>query len=394
MPPDLVTGLGILLLAGFIGGRISRKFKIPAVTGYIIVGILLGPSVTNIITTHLNESLEFVKVLGLGLIALVIGGELHFKGLRELGKSVLVITIVQVFGAFVVVFFVTRFILGIPLPICLLLGAMASATAPASPVAVIREYKARGPLTNTLLAVVGLDDAACILLFSLVAVVVEGMLSGVEKLGPKTLPEMLIAPFAEVGGSIFAGALLGLVLVGVFKFIMDRHQIVVVLIGMALLGSALSQRLELSALLVTMVMGLVVVNLHEDPHVFAVLEDIELPIFVIFFALAGASLHLDILVANWFVAVIYIVARGIGKVGGAFMGAHMSRAPEVVRKYLGFAMFSKAGVTIGLVLLVQSRFPEIAAPIIAVELAAVAVCELIGPMGTRFALVASGEASA
>ncbi|MDI6891471.1 MAG: putative sulfate exporter family transporter [Actinomycetota bacterium] len=165
MPPDLVTGLGILLLAGFIGGRISRKFKIPAVTGYIIVGILLGPSVTNIITTHLNESLEFVKVLGLGLIALVIGGELHFKGLRELGKSVLVITIVQVFGAFVVVFFVTRFILGIPLPICLLLGAMASATAPASPVAVIREYKARGPLTNTLLAVVGLDDAACILLF-------------------------------------------------------------------------------------------------------------------------------------------------------------------------------------------------------------------------------------
>lgn len=277
MPPDLVTGLGILLLAGFIGGRISRKFKIPAVTGYIIVGILLGPSVTNIITTHLNESLEFVKVLGLGLIALVIGGELHFKGLRELGKSVLVITIVQVFGAFVVVFFVTRFILGIPLPICLLLGAMASATAPASPVAVIREYKARGPLTNTLLAVVGLDDAACILLFSLVAVVVEGMLSGVEKLGPKTLPETLIAPFAEVGGSIFAGALLGLVLVGVFKFIMDRHQIVVVLIGMALLGSALSQRLELSALLVTMVMGLVVVNLHEDPHVFAVLEDIEFP---------------------------------------------------------------------------------------------------------------------
>lgn len=105
-------------------------------------------------------------------------------------------------------------------------------------------------------------------------------------------------------------------------------------------------------------------------------------------------MHLDILVANWFVAVIYIVARGIGKVGGAFMGAHMSRAPEVVRKYLGFAMFSKAGVTIGLVLLVQSRFPEIAAPIIAVELAAVAVCELIGPMGTRFALVASGEASA
>lgn len=384
---DITVGLGLLLILGFLGGRLARLFKLPAVTGYILAGVVMGPSFTNLISSHLNESMDFIKVLGLGLIALIIGGDLHVKGLKALGKSIFVITLAQVGGAFIAVFLVTRYLLGSSLPISLLLGAMASATAPASPVAVIREYRAKGLLTSTILAVVGLDDAACITLFSIVTAIVAVMVGGAGSVSSHPIPKIAI----ELGGSAAVGAIIGLVLILALRFVKDRHQRLVLLISVALLGSALAERVGLSAILANMVTGFVVANFGPGRQLFNILEDIELPIFVVFFALAGASLHLGILYANWVIALVYVLARGVGKVGGVFAGAAISGAEEKVKKYLGFAMFSKAGVTIGLVLLVQAQFPQLAPQITAIELAAVAVCELIGPIGTRYALLASGE---
>ncbi|MDI6689822.1 MAG: cation:proton antiporter [Actinomycetota bacterium] len=379
---EQIIGASILLLAGYVGGKLARLIKLPAVVGYLITGIILGPNVTNLIPMSLNKTMGGIKVLGLALIALIIGGELHWEKLRRLGKSVGVITITQVAGAFIVVFLTAKFFLHLSFPVCLLLGAMASATAPASPVAVVREYKARGPLTSTLLAVVALDDAACIALFTIVVAVV-----GIK--GCST--EMFTTPLFRVGGSIIFGAVLGIIMVYILKLVKDRHEILILLVGAALLGGEIGEMVGFSALLLCMVMGLTVANFHSS-EVFTVLEDVELPIFVVFFALAGASLRLDVLTANWLIPLIYIIARGIGKVGGVFAGAAASGAEKVVQKYLGFAMFSKAGLTIGLVLIVQSKFPEFAALITAIELSAIAVCELIGPIGTRYALVASGEA--
>ncbi len=381
-------GLAVILLFGLLGGRLVRRIKMPMVVGYILIGLVLSPSLLHVIPAQLNKELEIVKILGLGMIALMIGGELELKRLKKIAKSVVWITIVQILGAFIVVFVAMFYILRLPLTISLLLGAMATATAPASPVAVIREYKAKGTFTSTLLGVVALDDAVCIILFGVVSALVAILLKG-GNLGILAISE----PLKEIFGSAGIGFLSGLVLIFVLRFLNERNQKLVVLLGFALLNSGIAYMFHFSPLLINMITGFTVANLHTQPEVFQCFEDVELPIYVVFFTLAGASLHLDVLAANWFPAVIYILARGIGKVSGAFLGARLGNADKIVQKYLGFAMFSKAGVTIGLLLLVQGRFPELALMITAIELAAVTVCELVGPLGTRFALISSGEAN-
>jgi len=348
---------------------------------------LIGPSFLNIIPNELNTDFNLVKVLGLGLIALMIGGELEIKKIKHLGKAIMGTAVVQVVGSFAVVFSTMYFILKLPLPISLLLGAMSTATAPASPVAVIREYKAKGPFTTTLLGVVAIDDAICIVVFGVTAAIARMLLDGTFAWGLHVLAE----PAIELAGSVGLGAVAGIALTLIIKKVHDKQHQIVVFVGLALLVSGISDAFHLSPLLANMTMGFFFSNLSNKPRAISVINEIDLPVFVVFFTLAGASLHMDVLAANWQVALVYIVARGIGKVGGAFLGARVSGAPKVVQKYLGFAMFSKAGVTIGLVMLVQGRFPEIAAVITAIELAAVTFCELTGPVGTRFAIFSSGE---
>lgn len=384
---DQGLGLAALLLFGYLGGRLAKYVKMPMVAGYVLMGLLIGPSVLHIIPSQLNVEFDLVKVLGLGIIAIMIGGELEIQKIKHLGKAILSITVVQVVGASVVVFIAMYYILGLSLPVSLLLGAMATATAPASPVAVIREYKAKGAFTTTLLGVVAVDDALCIILFGVVASIVRMMLDGVFVFGL----HMFVEPSIELFGSIAFGAVTGIILVFLMKYIHERQHKVAIIVGIALLNSGMATMWHLSPLLTSMTTGFIFANLSNKPQTLSILNDIDFPIFVVFFTLAGASLHLDVLAANWVPAAVYIVARGIGKVGGAFWGAKLGGAPENVQKYLGFAMFSKAGVTIGLVLLVQGRFPEIAVMITAIELAAVTVCELIGPMGTRYALFSSGD---
>lgn len=379
-------GIGIILLLGYWGGRLAQKFKFPGVVGYVLVGLALSPSAFNIIPETLNNELEIIKILGLGIIALLIGSELQIKNLKVLGRDIMIITFVQVAGAFLFVFGGMYFILDLPLTTSLLLGAMATATAPASPLAVIREYKAKGPFTSTLLGVVAVDDAVCIVFFGIISAIVAVILQG-GTLGISSLA----APAIELIGSIILGAIFGIILSFFLDKVEDRHQKVLLLVSIALINSGLSTILGLSALLVNMVSGFMVANIYPRPKEIGYLEDIEILVYVCFFVLAGASLHIDILLDNWVLALVYIIARSIGKVGGAFLGARMSGAPVVVQKYLGFAMFSKAGVTIGLIMLVQGRFPEIATVITAIELAAITAFELFGPLGTKYALISSGE---
>jgi len=378
-------GIAIILLFGLLGGRLARRLKMPMVVGYVLMGLLLSPSVFNIIPESLNQELEVIKIMGLGMIALMIGSELEIKKLRKIASSVVWITVVQIVGASVIVFCVMYYILNLPLTVSLLLGAMATATAPASPVAVIREYNAKGNFTSTLLGVVALDDALCIIFFGMVSAVVSILLEG-SVFGLN----IALEPLIEVFSSMLLGVVTGLLLLLILRFLKNRPQTVVVLLGIALLNSGIANALHLSPLLVNMVTGFVVTNLYPH-HIFQYFEDVELPIYIIFFTLAGASLHLDVLAANWVPAAVYIVARGVGKVGGSFLGARLANADIIVQKYIGFAMFSKAGVTIGLLMLVQGRFPELAVIITAIELAAVTVCEICGPMGTRYALISSGE---
>ncbi|ACB83874.1 cation:proton antiporter [Natranaerobius thermophilus] len=385
---DQSLGIAVILLLGFCGGKLVQRFKVPMVVGYIIIGLILSPSLLNVIPSELNESLNIIRILGLGIIALFIGSELEISKLKQLGKAIVGITVVQIFGAFFVVFFAMFYLLNLSLEVSLLLGAMATATAPASPLAVVRETKAKGPFTSTLLGVVAVDDALCIIFFGIISAIVGGLIAG----NGFTVASIL-EPIIELGGSTLLGAVLGCFLCLLLKATGNRQHKVLLLVGIALLNSGMANLLNLSPLLANMVSGFVVANLYSKPKEITYLEDIELPIYIGFFVLAGAELHLDILLENWVFAAVYIVARSIGKVGGAFLGARWSQAPILVQKYLGFAMFSKAGVTIGLLMIVQSQFPDIAPIITAIELAAITVFELFGPLGTKYALVSSGEAN-
>jgi len=379
--------MALILLLGLLTGRLGQKIKMPMVVGFILAGIILSPSLTNVISEQMIEELEILRVLGLGMIAMVIGGELEIKKLRGLLHCILDITLIQVIGTFVAVFAAMHYLMGLPLPESLLLGAISTASAPASPVAVVREFRARGAFTSTLLGVVGFLDAVAIIFFAIISA-----LAGVFLRGGELALSFFLEPLLEIGGSVLLGAGAGLVMIIAFRFIERKKQVLVLLLGMVLMNSSVAHVLHLSPLLVNMLAGFTVANLYPRPEILQHFEEIELPILIAFFLLAGASLRLDVLAANWLVVTVYIIVRGLGKVGGTFLGARLAGAQETVQKYLGFAMFSKAGVTIGLIMVVQDQFPEIASTIVAIELAAVAACSIIGPVGERFAVLSSGEA--
>ncbi len=384
-----ILNVAVIILGGYLMGRLCRRLTIPMVVGYVVAGIILGPSLLGVVTPGLSETLEIVKILGLGMIALVIGGQLALKQIRDLGKIIAGISVGQLSITFLLVFMTMYLILKLPLTVSLLLGALSTATAPASQLAVIREYGARGKFTNTLLGVVALQNAGCIILFGLVSAVVALLVEG-----SAVTSGGIFSSLGEVFLSVLLGVISGLLLVLLLPRITDRKHKVTLLLGYILLNSGAAYALDLSPLLVNMACGFIVANIYVRPEELNVLEEIEMPVILLFFALAGASLQLEMIWNNWSLVVVYIAARGIGLFGGTYFGALATGADKLVRTRLGFSMMPKAGLTIGLLMLVQYRFPELALIIVSVELAAVAICELLGPFGTRYALISSGETSA
>ncbi len=387
---DPVMGVGLLLLLGYLGGQLAKKIKLPAVAGYCLMGFLLSPSFLNLIPETLNLELEPIKVLGLSMIAMIIGGELRYETIKKMGKSITIITFIQIFTTIFIVFIGLFYLAGKDLSISLILAAMATATAPAATVAVMKEYKAKGKFSTMLLGVIALDDAVCIMFVGLSIALVKGWI----EMGAAFEVMDLAYPAVELFGSIILGIVSGLVLTFCLKYVKERMETIVIILAFVLINSGLAYQFHLSSLLVNLVAGTVVANLFiSNTHVLNYLDDIDLPVFVIFFTLAGASLHLEYLIANWFVALIYIITRGIGKILGCYYGAKIAKTDYAVQKYMGWAMLPKAGVSIGLILFVQSRFPgtELAALITAIELSAVTFYEITGPIATRYALAGAGD---
>ncbi|MGA1794425.1 MAG: cation:proton antiporter [bacterium] len=378
----------LLLLGGFIGGKIIKIFKMPAVTGYVLIGIIMGLSFLNIIGLEMTMELEFIKVAGLSVIALIIGGDLQFSKLRAIGLSVINITIVEVIADFVFVTFATRFFLGYAWPTAMILGAISSATAPAATVAVVHEYKAHGPLTDTLIAIVAFDDAVCLILFSVVTALV-GLMTGASQSFSFV---HLLEPLWEILGSFLLGSMIGFITIFFLRWVKEKHEVVVLVLGVALLGSELAGVWQLSPLLVNMTFGVVLTNFSQSPLLFRFLDDIELPIFIAFFTLAGTELNIKILALNWVGALVYIFSRAMGKLGGVYLGGIVAGVDKKLKKYLGFAMLPQAGVAIALVLQVSVIFPHIASLITALVLGSVAVNEIMGPIGSKYAITKAGEA--
>jgi Kef-type K+ transport system membrane component KefB len=389
---NLIFGVGALLLAGFTGGKIATRLHLPTISGYIVAGLVLGPSVLNVVPDHIVESLAPIPHIALGLIAITIGSEFRIAKLRQTGRNILIITTIQLLMTFAAVTG-GLIIFGAPLPMALLLGAIASATAPAATVAIAGELRARGPLVSTLFGVVALDDAFAITLFGFVMAFAAAMVGGASAHGPLA---MLLHPFREIVVSVAIGAAMGYV---VHRLVVDRKQsneIIVIVLGFVLLTSGITISIHVSPLIANMVMGFLLVNLSQkNSRVMRILEPLSPPIYAAFFALAGTELDIRTLALTGALGVVYLVSRAVGKYAGAFVGAVAAQESPATRKYLGFALLPQAGVAIGLILVLQDTPQFMHLPymgqMVNIVLASILVNEVVGPPLTKYALEASGS---
>ncbi|OYD14016.1 hypothetical protein CH333_09405 [candidate division WOR-3 bacterium JGI_Cruoil_03_44_89] len=398
---NFVFALGILLFVGYWGGKLVRKIKLPEITGYIVAGIIIGPSCLRLIPrVVLENTLSPVVDIALGLIAFLIGSSLHMGRIRKLHRSVLWITALQCFFAFAVVSVsilvlspILVNVVGVEtenpfievLPVALVIGAIASATAPAASIAVIEELKSKGPFTSTLLAVVALDDALAIALFGLCNTAVS----------PGHAVYSIFMPFIEIIGSVAIGIFAGFILRLCSKFLTTTAEFLIVALGMICIISGITIFLGVSPLLANMSTGFVIVNSTMKVKRFiGALHNFTPPIYAAFFALSGAHLHFGILAKVGFLAAAAILARIIGKTLGVSVGGHIANSSAYIRKYLGLALLPQAGVAMGLALIVgqNPRLAPFEDALINIVIASVAVNEIIGPPLTALALKRSGEA--
>ena len=390
-----------MITVGLLGGLVSNKIKFPRITGYIIVGILLSPSVLNLVSRNTIENLGIVTHVTLGIVAYLIGASLRMESIRRLGRSIAWITPFQSVGAWLVgtlvIAFVAPVFFAAPgatfmnsyFPMALVIGAMAAATAPAAVMAIIREYKARGPFTTTLLAVVALDDAIAVIAFAIAVGVAQPLVSGS---GGISLYQMLAIPALEILQSIGIGAALGFALVYLAKLIKTRALLLSAVLGIVVLCTGLANYLGISLIMANMTIGFVVANRMTDSEPITVVEGVEEVVFSIFFVFSGMHFDASVMRTAGILALLIVATRFAGKYFGTRIGAAISQAPTAVKKYLGLALLPKAGVTLGLALLAQRAFPLLGNLIFNGVLASVIINELVAPPLTKYAIIKSGEA--
>ena len=391
-----LSTIGLLLVVSFLGSKIFQRFGIPQVVGFIVLGVLHGPSFLNVVPLEVSRELLLISEIALGLIGFDMGSHLRLKEIRKLGKSILFILIFEAFGAF---FLVTAGVYALTQSwyTALIFGALSSATAPAATVDVLAEYDAKGPLTTTLLSVVGLDDALSLLLYSMAAAFAASLLAGGEAPG---LIEILELPFIEIGGSIVLGAIMGYALNWLMHRMKSRHDVMAVSIGFVLLAAGISLAMNFSLILTTMVLGMVTVNCcpEHGRNIRYTIEQAGPVIYVLFFTLVGARFQISLLPTMGLLGLAYIVLRSVGKFGGAWLGGTIGGAEPAVRNNLGFGLLSQAGVAIGLALASAARFSQygeegqaLGILIINVITATTFVVQIIGPIAVKFAITRAGE---
>jgi Kef-type K+ transport system membrane component KefB len=394
--PNILTVIGLLIAVTFLGSKAFQRLGSPQVVGFIIIGVLLGNSVLNVVPLALARELTFVSEIALGLIGFDMGSHLHFAELRKLGRSILVILLFEAIGTFALVALGIYALTG-TLHTALIFGALASATAPAATVDVLAEYDAKGPLTTTLLAVVGLDDALSLLLYSVAAALAESLLAGS---GSPSALQIVGLPLVEIGGSIALGMGLGWVLDFVMCRMRRQHDAMAVSIGFVFLAVGLSESLGFSLILTTMVLGLVVVNrcAEHAQHIRFTIEQAGPVIYVLFFALVGARFQVQLLPAMGALGFLYVVLRSAGKYAGAWVGGTLGRAAPTVRDNLGLGLLSQAGVAIGLALASAERFSPygdegqaLGSLVINVITATTFVVQIVGPICVKLAIRRAGE---
>ncbi len=379
--------LSLMLLGGLLAGRLVKQVHLPNVTGYLLLGLLLGPFCLKILPMDFILNMRIVSDIALAFIAFTVGAEFKLSYLKKVGLTPIIIAL---FEALAAVFAVTLGLLafGFDLELAMLLGAIASATAPAATMMVVNQYKAKGPVTETLISVVALDDAVALMAFGFATAAVSAM----ESPGEASLMMSIISPFIEIGGSIILGGILGILFTVPLKYFKKASNRTIIMTGFVFLGSALADALNLSPLLLCMCMGAMLTNISSSASsIMKLADNITPPIFLLFFAASGAELDLSVLGSIGLIGILYIVLRVIGKILGASAGAVIMKAPDTVKKYIGFTLVPQAGVAIGLSLIAAEKLPTYGPTIRAVILCGTLIYELIGPALTKIGLKKAGE---
>jgi len=386
---------GALLILGLATGRVFEKVGIPQVVGYIVFGVVVGDSVLKVLPGTMLDNLAPLTYLALAFIGFMVGGELKKSIFRKYGWQFFAILLSEGLLAMTAVTLLIYFWTG-NLPLALLLGALCSATAPAATVDVLWEYHSRGPLTTTIMAIVALDDGLALILYGFAYAFAGVLIAG----GPPSFHAMLVQPMVEIFGSLFLGGILGWILDRVLHLVKISDDRLVINVGAVLLVSGLAVHWNLSLILTNMAMGLVLTNLRPDSNEenFSLVKAFVPPIYILFFIFVGARLQLGLLPKMGMVGLLYVVGRTAGKWIGAYFGARISHSPVSVQKYLGFALFSQAGVAIGLALDIYEHFKQFGPAglqmghtVINVIAATTLLVQIIGPPSVKYAITRAGE---
>ena len=406
---EILLSLAIALIVGLLLSRLAKVLKLPAVTAYLVAGILVGPfclgqaGVKGLGFTSFDEikSISIISEVALGFIAFSIGNEFRLSDLKAIGKQATIIGIVQavvatllVDGALIALHFIIPDKL--PLPSAIILGAIASATAPAATLMVVRQYKAKGPLTNTLLPVVALDDAVGLVLFAVSFGVAKALISG-----SISVISILVEPLIEIVLSLALGAAMGFLFSFVERFFHSRSKRLSISVGFVFLTVAISTlkfniggvHIGFSSLLTCMMLGTIFCNICDfSEELMDRLDRWTAPIFILFFVISGADFDLSVLTDLIVVlnGIVYIVFRCVGKYFGANISARFSKSDENVKKYLGITLFPQAGVALGMALKAAALGP-IGVIVSNLTLFSVLIYELVGPFLTKLALTKAGE---
>lgn len=388
MDLDALLSIAIVLFSGLFFGKLVTYIKLPNVTGYLVGGLIIGPSVLNILSTESIASLGLISQIALGFIAFTIGLSFKFNYFKRMGWTPVVIAL---FEATLAVLFVQIALLlaGFDLPMAIVLGAIAAATAPAATIMVIKQYKSKGPVTDTLLSVVAIDDAIALIIFGFAAAIAQTLL-GANVSGNLLLT--ILNPIWEIILALLIGAVIGFFLKYILKIFATRAGRLSVLIGGVFLITGVAAQFGVSELLANMAGGLILTNISLDAQRIGEMTDfITPPIYMMFFVISGARLQLSIVPTIGIVGIIYILFRVVGKITGAYIGARLMNASKDVQKYVGPMLIPQAGVAIGLTTIAGRLVPEHAAEITAVVLVGTLVYELIGPIITKISLEKAGE---
>ena len=392
---NALTQLGIMILAGMFMGRMMKHIHLPNVTGYLLAGLLLGPYFLpalgcpfSILSENFVSGIGIISEVALGFIAFSVGNEFRVSYFRKVGAAPLIIASMESLFAVVAVaaaLLLTRH----DVAFSLVLGSIAAATAPAATIMVINQYKAKGPVTTTLLSVVAIDDATALILFSAATAVASGMA------GRASNPVMqVLVPVGQILAAVAVGAVMGVLLLIPMRYFHKKSNRLALICGFLFAGVGIADLLGLSSLMLCMALGAAVANLSpEAGSILSIAESITSPIYILFFVASGASLQVSVLKTAGVIGAIYIITRSIGKIFGAWLGSRISKVPAPVGKYLGPCLLPQAGVAIGLTLLAGRVVPEYAPAIRAVVLAGTLVYEIIGPGITKLSLTRAGEIS-